>query len=859
MGVEHKSRDEDLDEAMGQLIDYLPSLTAAEHPWLLVVCDFATFKWHNLETAEHGEFSLTELPDNLDLFWWIAGYEKPHQRFEDAEEANLFATSLLAAVHDRLKETGYPDADLREWLTRILFILFADDTGVWDRALFHSYVSVHTRPDGSDLGSTIALIFQVLNTPPDQRPSNLDEDLTQFTYVNGDLFENRLPIPVCDAETRIALLWASTFNWSLISPAIFGSLFQNVTAPAERRQLGAHYTTEENILRTIQPLFLDDLQRQLSAARTKPRLRAFLDRLSRLRFFDPACGCGNFLVVAYREVRRLETEALRRLSELEQRSGQRLVDITLQLKVRVDQFYGIELEEFPARIARTALYLADHLANREASVEFGEHYMRFPIPAAPNIVIANALRTDWSSVLPPEECTYLFGNPPYAGKHLTTKDQRADLQLVFGQHARQGTLDHVAGWFRLAADYVSKNSRVAGAFVATNSVTQGEQVPTLWPLLHQVGLHITFGWRTFEWRSEATGRANVHVVIIGFGHAEAPQQGVIFEEVHRSVPRITRARSINGYLIDAPEVYPESRSTPVGDVPPVVYGSKPVDGGHLLLTGDEAQKLWGRDQIAARYIRPLYSATEFLSGQERFCLWLVDAPPQEIRRSRELQGRLQAVQTFRQGSPKAQTRALADTPGLFGEIRMPTGDFVFIPIHVSGTRRLIPMGFVPASERAIVHNSGAFVENADLALFGTLQSAMFTAWQGTVGGRIKSDFRFNNKMVYNTFPFVELTERQRARIEEAAQKVLDVRAAHSGASLADLYDRLAIPADLLAAHHDLDRAVDGAFSPRRNFETDGDRLAFLLDRYVELITSGQLQVASQGLGARRRSSRRARG
>lgn len=848
MGVEHKSRGEELSGAMDQLLDYLPSLTSAEHPWLLIACDFARFRWQNLETDEAGEFGITELPDNLDLFYWIAGYDRPHDRFEDSEEANLFATSLLAAVHDHLKKQGYPDEDLGEWLTRILFMLFADDTGVWDRALFHSQLAL-TKPDGSDLGNTIALIFQVLDTPPDRRQSNLDDDLTQFTYVNGDLFKRRLSIPICDSETRHALLYASTFNWARISPAIFGSLFQNVTESIERRRLGAHYTTEENILRTIRPLFLSSLEAELASADTRPKLRAFLSRLSSLKFFDPACGCGNFLVVTYRELRRLETKALRRLRERERRTGQYSIDITLELKVRIDQFYGIEIEEFPARIARTALYLADHLANREASAEFGQHYVRFPIPAAAHIAIDNALRVDWATILDPNLCNFIFGNPPYSGKHLLSGDQRDDVTHVFSGYRLSGSLDHVAAWFRLAADYIAINPSIVGAFVSTNSVTQGEQVPALWPLLHEHGLHIMFGWPTFEWQSEAKSAAHVHVVIIGFRHAAGAGKGRLYEARNGEII-VTEASSINGYLIDCPEIYVRSRVTPIAPVNPVVYGSKPADGGFLLLSEEEAESIRRSDAIASKYIRPLYSDREFVNGRKRFCLWLVEAEVSDLRKSTELRRRLQKVVEFRSASTKLKTRDAAATPALFAEIRLPTGAFIFIPVHVSGQRSLIPMGLVAEKEQAVVHNSGAFIEGGGLLLFGVLQSAWFTAWQACVGGRIKSDFRFNNRLVYNTFPFPDASESARVRIEVAARGVLDVRDIHGGESLADLYDPLATPADLVSAHRVLDRAVDLAFNARRRFATDTDRLQFLFGRYAELAVEGQLPV-NRGTETRR--------
>ena len=418
MGVEQKSRGEDLDAAMGQVLDYLPSLTPAEHPWLLVACDFERFRWRNLNDGTSGAFLLEELADNLDLFWWIARYPTPDQRFENVEDANLAASDLMATVHDRLADLGYGGHPLREWLTRLLFCMFADDTGVWSPAALQAYVAAHTAPDGSDLGPRLAHLFQVLNTPHEKRSSALDEELDQFTYINGDLFEETLPIPACDAEVRDAILLACRFDWTAISPAVFGAMFQNVMEPPERRQLGAHYTTEENILRTIRPLFLDDLEAELGRARTKPALERFLAKLASLTFLDPACGCGNFLVVTYRELRRIETEALRLLAPKQGRAGQLTVDVTLQCKVRVDQFYGIEIEEFPAKIARTAMYLVDHLANREVSREFGEHYVRFPIPAAPNIVHANALRMDWADVLPAADADYVFGNPPFIGHAL---------------------------------------------------------------------------------------------------------------------------------------------------------------------------------------------------------------------------------------------------------------------------------------------------------------------------------------------------------------------------------------------------------------------------------------------------------
>ena len=516
MGVEHKSAGENLDAAMDQLVDYLPSLHSSEHPWLLVVCDFQRFQWKNLESGGSGSVPLSELIANLDLFWWIAGYSRPGERTPTEEDANLKATRLLARIHDELSATGYPTHALRQWITRILFCLFADDTDIWDRSLFHTYIARSTRIDGTDLGRCIAEIFQILDSPIPERPSSLDEDLQDLTYINGDLFSEILPIPALNESTRNSLLEACRFNWAEISPAIFGSLFQNVMTPAERRDLGAHYTSEENILRTIRPLFLDGLQQELESSRTLPKLDSFHNKISSLKFFDPACGCGNFLVVTYRELRKLETECLRRIAVKERTEGQRIWDLDLLVKVSVGQFYGIEVEEFPALIARTALYLADHLANREISTEFGEHFLRFPIPAAPNVVIGNALTVDWNSVVPNSDVDFVFGNPPFAGHTTRSRAQSDELRNIWGSGYAKW-LDYVTGWYKISIEY-GAGQNIRFAFVSTSSISQGEQVARLWEPLLAAGYTIDFAYQTLAWQSEAQGTANVHVVIVGFSN-----------------------------------------------------------------------------------------------------------------------------------------------------------------------------------------------------------------------------------------------------------------------------------------------------------------------------------------------------
>jgi hypothetical protein len=834
MAVEHKSAGEDLDKALGQLFDYLPALHKAEFPWLLVVSDFERFAWRNLDTGKSGEFALVELPHNLEVFWWMAGHGASPFTFEDEEEANLVATGHMAELYDELLASGYDEHALREWLTRILFCLFADNTDVWDRAGFHTYVARYTHTDGHDLGPMLAQLFEVLDTPPERRARTLDEDLAAFTYINGDLFANRLPMPSCNESVRNALLEACRFDWSIISPSIFGSMFQNVMQPAERRQLGAHYTTEQNILRTIRPLFLDDLEAELAAANTRPKLERFLDKLPTLRFMDPACGCGNFLVIAYREVRRLETGALRHLEAQRRRTGQRTMSLELLCKVNVAQFFGIEIEEFPARIARTALYLADHIANREISAEFGELFVRFPIPASPHIEIANALRMDWNDLLPADEADFVFGNPPFVGRQHRTDEQTEDQQIAMSSDFN-GYLDYVTSWFSLVTRYLDGTSG-RFAFVATNSICQGEQVAPLWEPILARGYTIDFAYPTFPWTSEARGRAAVHVVIVGMSQ--------VGSSVHRLFNLIgtdmveQRVVNINPYLASAPSVIvrPQIRPLSAG-LPRAAKGSKPTDGGHLLVEPEDFDEV-AADPVARTYLRPAIGAQVMLHNERRYCLWLKGVTPTEIRSSKVLRERLNLVREFRTASRNARTQMLGERPGEFDVDAQPSERCLCLPAHSSANRRTIPMAFF--GPETIVLDSAISIAGAEDWLFALLQSSMFTAWVSAVGGRIKSDYRIAPDLVYNTFPVPTLDDANKTRLTRAAQAVLDARAVYPDASLADLYDSVSMPSNLVSAHDKLDGIVDSVFAPRRRFQTDADRLALLFERYEALVASNQL-------------------
>jgi hypothetical protein len=832
LAVEHKTSGEDLFKAMDQLIDYLPSLKQDRPPRLLVTCDFGHFMWHDLETGKEGMFPLTDLVANLDLFWWLAGHEgRGAEVFEDEESANLKATALMAKLYDAVMETGYDEHELRQWLTRILFCMFADDTDVWPRNAFVDFVHFHTQADGTDLGSQINAVFELLNMPPERRPANLDSVLADFTYINGDLFKDRLAVVFGNSDVRTYLLEACRFDWSIISPAIFGSMFQNVMTPAERRHLGAHYTTLENIMKTIRPLFLDDLEAELKKTYTVRALDQFHEKLAGLTFFDPACGCGNFLVVAYGELRRLEKECLQKIRAKQGKSDWQTMGINLLFKVTVGQFYGIEIEEFPARIARTALYLMDHNWNRDVSKEFGQYFVRFPIPASPHIVIGNALRMDWNDVLPAAEADYVMGNPPFVGFTYQSDDQKLDMRQVFGPDVSK-RLDYVTAWYIKASAYM-KGTDAETAFVSTNSISQGEQVQNLWHRLLSEGIVIRFAYRTFAWLSEARGTAHVHVVIIGFSCSTTNKTRRLFERSGpRETPIETQPKNINPYLVDGPNVIVERRTTRlVPSVPGAVIGSKPNDGGHLIVS-PEALASVQADPVASRFLHHLYGARELMSGNPRWCLWLKGATPTELRSSPLIMERLNLVAEHRRGSRRDAVRERANSPSLFEFDTQPDVPFLAIPETTSERRRVIPMVMLEPSE--IVTNKILVVPGAEPWLLAIMQSGMLMAWVRSVAGRLKSDLSFSPGLAYNTFPFPDLDNGAKEKLNLAAETLLSARDIYPDASLADLYDPLAMPAELVKAHDALDKVVDSLFAHGERMTTDADRLAVLFERYEAL-------------------------
>jgi hypothetical protein len=837
--VEHKSRGKSLDDAVDQAIGYLHNLPERDLPQLVVVCDFARFRVRRLATGETVEFELQHLHKHVKLFGLLAGYKVQDIQAEDP--VNIKAAERMGRLHDALKASGYEGHALEVLLVRLLFCLFADDTGIFQPAQsFRDFVEERTAPDGSDLGPRLGQLFQVLNTHEGQRSKNIDEQLGKFAYINGRLFEETLPMADFSTAMREALLDACALDWSAISPAIFGSLFQSIMDEKARRNLGAHYTSEANILKLIKPLFLDELHAEFERVKGhRNKLFEFHKKLRQLTFFDPACGCGNFLVISYRELRELELKVLRADHELSAHKGQLTVDVHALIGVNVDQFYGIEIEEFPAQIAQVALWLVDHQMNLRVSVEFGLYFARIPLKSTPGIRHANALRLDWNEVLPAERCSYVLGNPPFLGKTYQSKEQKADLAAVMQGIHGAGDLDFVCGWYVLAAQYMKSTSTQA-AFVSTNSITQGEQVAVLWGEMQRLGMHTHFAHRTFQWSNEASGKAAVHCVIVGFGPQDQAVKTIYEYEDIKGLPHAVPVKRINAYLVDAPDVLLNKRRTPICQVTEMTNGSKPTDGGHLLLDDAEKESLIKAEPQAAQWIRPFMGAEEFINKTARWCLWLVDCPPKELRLMPKVMERVQAVKDMRLASTDKQTQQDASTPTQFQKIRQPTSNYLLIPSVSSERRSYVPIGFMDAS--VIVSNLVYAVPDATLFHFGVMTSAMHNAFMRFTCGRLESRFRYSNTIVYNNYPWPgfagePLSDKHRNAIEQAAQCVLDARTQFASSSLADLYDPLTMPPALLKAHQKLDTAVDAAYQPsggKKTYASDAERVAFLFDLYQRI-------------------------
>lgn len=822
--VEHKSKGKNLDTAFEQATDYFHGIKEHELPKYVLVSDFENFKLYDLDDKKEYEFGIKDFHKNIKLFGFIAGYQK--RTFKDEDPVNIKAAELMGKLHDQLEESGYEGHPLEVFLVRLLFCLFADDTGIFEKDTFKEFIEAKTNEDGSDLGAWLAQYFQVLNTPTDKRLTNLDEHLAAFPYVNGKLFEEPLPIASFNSRMREILSECSSLDWGKISPAIFGSMFQIVMNPEERRNLGAHYTSEKNILKLIKPLFLDELQTEFQKVKSnKNKLAAFHQKLGNLKFLDPACGCGNFLIITYRELRLLELEVLKELY-----GGQQVIGIDQIMLVDVDQFYGIEYDEFPARIAEVALWLMDHQMNLRISEAFGMYYARLPLKKSATIVHGNALRTEWTDIVPKTELSYILGNPPFVGSKLLKKEQREEMAEIFSKVDNGKILDYVAAWYYLSAKLINDTS-IKVAFVSTNSITQGEQVGVLWGvMLHEFQIKIHFAHTTFKWNNEAKGKAAVYCVIVGFANFDSKNKHLFNYSDIKGEPTEIACKNINPYLVDARDTIITRRSNPICDVSKMSFGNMPLDGGNLIINDEDLNEFISKEPKAKKYILPLISAREFLNRKNRWCLWLESIEPKDLKSMPFVLERVKAVKAFRMASKAPSTQKHAATPTLFRDRNRPN-TFIVVPRVSSENRKYIPMGFF--GYESIVSDTCMSIPNGTLYNFGVLMSEMHMAWVKYTCGRLKSDFRYSKDLVYNNYPWPkEVSNKNKKAVETKAQNVLDIRAEFPESSLADLYDPLTMPPKLVKAHQALDKAVDLCYRPQA-FSNETTRIEFLFDLYNE--------------------------
>ena len=822
--IEHKSRGKNLDRAYEQALDYFPGLKNRELPRYVLVSDFARFRLHDLDEDEQHEFALEDLHKNIHRFGFIAGYTT--HKIEEQDPVNIQAAELMGKLHDALLGIGYAGHDLEVYLVRLLFCLFAEDTGIFERRRFQDYIEERTGEDGADLALHLDTFFHILNTPREQRLDNQDEQLSAFPFVNGKLFEERLRPASFDRAMRESLLRCCALDWSRISPAIFGSLFQSIMDKDARRNLGAHYTSEKNILKLINPLFMDDLRAEFEKVkRNKNKLFEFHKKLRTLKFLDPACGCGNFLVIAYRELRLLELEVLR-----VSKKGMKTFDVHSMIALDVDQFCGIEIEEFPAQIAQVAMWLVDHQMNLLVSEEFGMYFARIPLLTSANIVHGNALRMDWGDVVAAGKLNYIMGNPPFVGHHLQSAEQKADMLSCYTKPKIAGVMDFVTAWYCKAVDFI-KDTNITVAFVSTNSIAQGEQVGILWrELERKTKPHIHFAHRAFKWSNEGKGVAAVYCVIIGFAH-HAPKKCRVFNyETDTAEPHEYKASQINAYLVDAPWVLLRNRrSNPFG-MPNMMYGSKPTDGGNFLFTNKEKKEFLLKEPAAKEFIKPFLGAREYLHGKKRWVLWLVDANPKKLHNLPMVLKIIDAVSQFRKASKAASTRNYP-YPTLFRQVTQPDSDYLLVPCTTSENRQYIPFGFF--DKENIVGNTCLSLPNATLFHFGVISSSMHMEWVRHTCGRLENRYRYSKDVVYNNFPWPKNpTAKQTTDIETKAQAVRNARAKFPDSTLADLYDPLTMPPVLQKAHQALDKSVDRAYR-KTPFNNEAARVSFLFDLYQQ--------------------------
>ena len=818
---------------------YSAALPYSQRPRWIITCNFEEFLIYDMEkpTGEPESILLKDLAKEYYRLEFLV--EEKNELLHREEQISIQAGELVGKLYDAILKQYVDPTDkkalhsLNILCVRIVFCLYAEDSGIFGEHLkFHNYIKKIAEKDVDDVREALIKLFRVLDQPLDKRDPYLKADLASFPYVNGGLFaDENIEIPNFTQDIVDLLLRKASenFDWSQISPTIFGAVFESTLNPETRRSGGMHYTSIENIHKVIDPLFLDELREEFEQIKALkvPKIRndkaeTFREKLSKLTFFDPACGSGNFLTETYISLRRLENDALMLVT-----GGQMMLGLDGIIKVSIGQFYGIEINDFAVTVAKTALWIAESQMMKETEDIMNTNLDFLPLKSYANIVEGNALRTDWETVVPKDKLDYIMGNPPFVGARLMGKEQKDDLFDVFGAKWKNaGNLDYVSCWYKKAADLM-KGTHIRTALVSTNSVSQGESVAILWKPLFEDGVHIDFAHRTFRWDSEASIKAHVHCVIIGFSIAPYDKAKVIY-----SAERPTIANNINAYLVDAENVFIESRKTSLSAVPQMGIGSKPIDDGQYLFSEKEMQEFITKEPMAQKYFRPWLGADEFINRYFRYCLWLGECPPNELRKMPECMKRVQAVREFRLSSSSAGTIKLADRPTRFHIENMPDSNYLLVPCHSSEKRKYVPIGFVDPN--IISSNAVLIVPDACLYNFGVMTSNVHMAWMRAVCGRLETRYRYSKDVVYNNFPWCNPTDEQKKKIEETAQAILDARALYPDCSLADLYDEVAMPPELRKAHQANDKAVMQAYGFWGKLNTESACVAELMKMYQSL-------------------------
>lgn len=863
--IEQKSLDKDLDapilQSSGvkltpfqQAKRYSAELSYSERPRWIVTCNFAQFRVYDMEhpNSEPAVIYLKDLEEDYYRLQFLVDIENTEIKKE--EQVSFKAGELVGILYDKIleqyKDPSNPESlrSLNMLCVRLVFCLYAEDAGIFgEHGKFHDYLKHIAEHNISDVRRGLIDLFRVLDTKPEDRDPYMEEELASFPYVNGGLFaDENIEIPRFTEEiVQILLSKASEdFNWRDISPTIFGAVFESTLNPETRRSGGMHYTSIENIHKVIDPLFLRQLRVELNEIeeitvtnQRRSRLEAFQKKLASLVFFDPACGSGNFLTETYLCLRRLENEVIEHLIALEKGNTQGQIMLAgarhIDIMVSIGQFYGIEINDFAVSVAKTALWIAESQMLEETEKILTQHLEFLPLTTNAFIHEGNALRMDWKESVPVQRLSYIMGNPPFVGGMMMSRKQHEELEEVFPECPKIGEMDYVVGWYAKAAELI-QGTKICCAFVSTNSVCQGQAVAAVWKPLFNKGIHIDFAYQTFRWDSEAKLKAHVHCVIVGFSAFESHTKKRLYLSNQMQL-----VENINGYLLDGKNIFVESRSTPICNVPKMRFGSMPRDGGGFILNEDEKNELIKSAPQAAKWIHLYLGAEEFINNKKRYCLWLVSASPSEIRSCKEILKRVEYVREFRAASKAAATRKFADTPTIFCQIAQPDTDYIIIPGVSSEKRKYIPIGFM--NKDTIASNLVQIIPNATLYHFGVLTSNVHMSWMRTVCGRLKSDYRYSKDIVYNNFPWPNPTEEQKAKIERTAQAILDARALYPDSSLADLYDELTMPPELRKAHQNNDRAVMQAYGMPVRGTTESSCVATLMEMYQKLVEEEKIK------------------